>query len=50
MAAISVVHVACAHIDPNRSLSRLRPTDREYASGHRWYREPKGSNGNEPQD
>ncbi|HEX5873014.1 MAG TPA: MurR/RpiR family transcriptional regulator [Pyrinomonadaceae bacterium] len=50
MAAISAVHVACAHIDPNRSLSRLRPTDREYASGHRWYREPKGSNGNEPPD
>ena len=49
-AAISLIHVACAHIDPNRSLSRLRPTDREYASGHRWYREPKGSNGNEPQD
>lgn len=50
MAVISAVHVACAHIDPNRSLSRLRPTDREYASGHRWYREPKGSNGTEPQD
>jgi len=50
MAAISAIHVACAHIDPNRSLSRLRPTDREYASGHRWYREPKRSNGNEPQD
>jgi DNA-binding MurR/RpiR family transcriptional regulator len=50
MAAISAIHVACAHIDPNRSLSRLRPTDREYASGHRWYREPKGPNGNEPQD
>lgn len=50
MAAISAVHVACAHIDPSRSLSRLRPTDREYASGHRWYREPKGSNGNEPED
>ncbi|HET9478395.1 MAG TPA: MurR/RpiR family transcriptional regulator [Pyrinomonadaceae bacterium] len=50
MAAISAIHVACAHIDPNRSLSRLRPTDREYASGHRWYRESKRSNGNEPQD
>jgi DNA-binding MurR/RpiR family transcriptional regulator len=48
MAAISAVHVACAHIDPSRSLSRLRPTDREYASGHRWYRESKRSNGNEP--
>ena len=50
MAAISAVHVACAHIDPHRSLSRLRPTDREYASGHRWYRESKRSNGNEPQE
>jgi len=48
MAAISAIHVACAHIDPSRSLSRLRPTDREYASGHRWYRESKRSNGNEP--
>ena len=46
MAAISAIHVACAHIDPNRSLSRLQPSDREYASGHRWYREPKRSNGN----
>lgn len=46
MAAISAIHVACAHIDPARSLKRLRPTDREYASGHRWYRETKGSNGN----
>jgi DNA-binding MurR/RpiR family transcriptional regulator len=45
MAAISAVHVACAHLDPKRSLNRLRPTDREYASGHRWYREPKGANG-----
>lgn len=45
MAAISAIHVACAHIDPKRSLSRLRPTHREYASGSRWYREPKGSNG-----
>ena len=42
MAAISSIHVACAHIDPRRSLNRLRPTDREYAAGHRWYREPKG--------
>jgi DNA-binding MurR/RpiR family transcriptional regulator len=42
MAAISAIHVACAHIDPKRSLNRLRPTDREYAAGHRWYREPKG--------
>ena len=45
MAAISVIHVACAHIDPKRSLNRLRPTDKEYASGTRWFREPRGSNG-----
>jgi RpiR family carbohydrate utilization transcriptional regulator len=45
MAAISTIHVACAHIDPKRSLNRLRPTDREYAAGHRWYREPKGFDG-----
>lgn len=45
MAAISAIHVACAHIDPSRSLNRLRPTDREYAAGHRWYREPKGFGG-----
>lgn len=45
MAAITAIHVACAHIDPKSSLTRLRPTDREYASGTRWYREPKSSNG-----
>jgi DNA-binding MurR/RpiR family transcriptional regulator len=44
-AAINAIHVACAHIDPKRALTRLRPTDREYASGPRWYREPRGSNG-----
>ncbi len=48
MAAISAIHVACAHIDPKRSLNRLRPTDREYAAGYRWYREPKGFNRNVP--
>lgn len=48
VAAVNAIHAACAHIDPNRSLSRLRPTDREYASGHRWYREPRKTNGNEP--
>lgn len=48
MAAINAIHVACAHIDPRRSLTRLRPTDKEYASGPRWYRDPKGSNGGLP--
>lgn len=47
-AAINAIHVACSHIDPKRALTRLRPTDREYASGPRWYREPKGSNGDLP--
>jgi DNA-binding MurR/RpiR family transcriptional regulator len=44
-AAINAIHVACSHIDPKRALTRLRPTDREYAAGPRWYRESKGSNG-----
>ena len=43
MALISAIHVACAHLDPKRSLTRLKPTDREYLSGVRWYRDPKGS-------
>ena len=45
-ALISAIHVACAHIDPKRSLNRLRPTDREYAAGPRWYREPKDFDSN----
>ena len=44
MAAITAIHVACAHIDPKSALTRLRPTDREYASGSRWYRETKSNN------
>lgn len=43
MAAITAIHVACAHIDPKGSLTRLRPTDREYVSGTRWFREPKSN-------
>lgn len=46
MALISAIHVACAHLDPKRSLNLLKPTDREYLSGLRWYREPKGFSGN----
>jgi DNA-binding MurR/RpiR family transcriptional regulator len=44
MAAIKRFTSACAHIDPKSSLTRLRPTDREYASGTRWYRETKSNN------
>ena len=47
IAAINAIHVACAHVDANRSLSRLRPMNREYASGHRWYRERRRANGSE---
>ncbi|MGH9847041.1 MAG: MurR/RpiR family transcriptional regulator [Blastocatellia bacterium] len=43
MALVNALHVACAHLDPRRSLTQLEPTDREYLSGSRWYREPKGS-------
>jgi len=40
---INAIHVACAHLDPKRSLSLLKPTDKEYLAGPRWYREPKES-------
>ncbi|MGH9837807.1 MAG: MurR/RpiR family transcriptional regulator [Blastocatellia bacterium] len=43
VALISAIHVACAHVNPKRSLTRLKPTDKEYLSGPRWYREPKVS-------
>jgi DNA-binding MurR/RpiR family transcriptional regulator len=43
MALINAIHVACAHLDPRRSLTQLKPTDKEYLSGARWYREAKGS-------
>jgi DNA-binding MurR/RpiR family transcriptional regulator len=43
MALINAIHVACAHLNPKRSLTQLKPTDKEYLSGARWYREPKGS-------
>ena len=38
---ISGIHVACAHLKPKRSLTQLKPTDKEYSAGARWYREPK---------
>jgi DNA-binding MurR/RpiR family transcriptional regulator len=38
---ISAIHVACAHLKPKRSLTQLKPTDKEYSAGARWYREPK---------
>jgi DNA-binding MurR/RpiR family transcriptional regulator len=41
MALVNVIHVACAHLNPKRSLTQLKPTDKEYLSGLRWYREPK---------
>jgi RpiR family carbohydrate utilization transcriptional regulator len=41
MALISAIHVACAHLNPQLSLTRLKPTDREYLSGQRWYRDGK---------
>ena len=45
VALINAIHVACVHLDPKRALTSLKPTDKEYHSGRRWYREPKGSGG-----
>jgi DNA-binding MurR/RpiR family transcriptional regulator len=40
MALVNAIHVACAHMNSKRSLTQLKPTDKEYLSGLRWYREP----------
>lgn len=39
---INAVLVGCSHLNPKRSLTQLKPTDKDYLSGLRWYREPKG--------
>lgn len=46
MALVNAIYVACVHLKPKRSLSQLKPTDKEYLAGLRWYRESKGPNGN----
>src|SRR5258706_7842730 len=43
VALINAIHVACAQLDPKRSLTQLKPMDKEYVSGPRWYREPKSN-------
>lgn len=42
MGLLNAVLVACAHIEPKRSLALLRLTEEEYSSGSRWYTEPGG--------
>jgi DNA-binding MurR/RpiR family transcriptional regulator len=42
MGLLNAVLVACAHIQPKRSLALLRQTEEEYSSGSRWYAEPGG--------
>jgi DNA-binding MurR/RpiR family transcriptional regulator len=44
MALVNAIYVACVHLHPKRSLNLLKPTNKEYLGGLRWYREPKGSN------
>ena len=51
MALINTIVVACAHLQPKRSLALLGRTEEEYRSGERWYQEPlrparPGSDGN----
>jgi DNA-binding MurR/RpiR family transcriptional regulator len=51
MALINTIIVACAHLQPKRSLALLGRTEEEYRSGERWYQEPlrpakSGSDGN----
>ena len=42
---IHAIHVTCAHLNPKRSLRQLEPTEKEYVSGTRWYRESKSNGG-----
>jgi len=45
IALLNAILVACAHVEPKRSLTQLKPTDKEYLAGARWYREkPNHSN------
>lgn len=37
VALTNAILVACAHIEPKRSLSFLRRTEEEYKTGRRWY-------------
>jgi DNA-binding MurR/RpiR family transcriptional regulator len=41
IALTNAILVACAHIEPRRSLSFLRRTEEEYKTGRRWYQEPQ---------
>jgi DNA-binding MurR/RpiR family transcriptional regulator len=41
MALLNTIIVACAHIQPKRSLAMLSRTEEEYRSGERWYQEPQ---------
>jgi DNA-binding MurR/RpiR family transcriptional regulator len=43
MALVNAIYVACVHLHPKRSLTRLKPTDKEYLAGLRWYRDSKSS-------
>jgi RpiR family transcriptional regulator, carbohydrate utilization regulator len=48
MALVNAIYVACVHLHPKRSLTRLKPTDKEYLAGARWYRESKRTNDSDP--
>jgi RpiR family transcriptional regulator, carbohydrate utilization regulator len=43
MALVNAIYVACVHLHPKRSLSALKPTEKEYLSGVRWYRESRAT-------
>jgi DNA-binding MurR/RpiR family transcriptional regulator len=49
MALVNAIYVACLHLKPKRSLTHLKPTDKEYLAGARWYRESKDVNQNTEQ-
>jgi len=50
MAAIDALLVACAHLEPKRSLALLRRADEEYGPGSRWHQEPQPARGSAPRE
>ncbi len=41
MSLMNTISIACAHLQPKRSLAMLGRTEEEYRSGERWYQEPQ---------
>jgi DNA-binding MurR/RpiR family transcriptional regulator len=41
MAVLNTIIAACSHLQPQRTLARLRENEKEYTSGARWYQKKR---------